>query len=552
MFIGLILTSIAPAFAQTTSSPKRYALLVAVTRYEDDKLNTPPLKYPEDDATELALKLKEGGYEVETLLGEQATQEAILAKLSQLGDRGNADGAVILGFFGHGVEFAGTAEAMFCPFGTTMRYAKDKAGNQLFEERIDGKQVAKLMEPDPESLVGMSEILDAMRICKAGNKLLLADCCRKSPNAARGRAFGTGIQLSDLPSKTAAIFACSEGEEAQEDDSWRHGAMTKCFLDLLPELTGDSNDINAITGRLARNVSNIVRVATNGAKKQTLHPIVNGIVELKLSESLGDSKQYLSASTGMHFVLIPAGKFMMGSPESEPGHNFTEPQRSVTISRPFYLAKYEVTQSEFLSVMGFNPSHFDKSKFSNADGLPVESVSWFDAVVFCNKLSQKDGRSAAYTIAEIAIEEGTQSIKSATVELVPGANGYRLPKSDEWEYACRAGTTTAFSTGATLTKAQANLNDNSTMLSKSFLPNAFGLHNMHGNVYEWCQDWEDSYVNGKLVARDDNFKEFWSRVTRGGSWGIDAAFCRSAYHSGSYPQDSRDNLGFRVALPSAR
>ena len=555
MFICVLLTSIAPVFAKTTSSPKRYALLVAVTRYEDDKLNTPPLKYPEDDATELSKRLTDGGYKVETLRGAQATQEAIRDKLSQLGNRGNADGALILGFFGHGVEFAGTEEAMFCPYGTTMRYAKDKAGNPLFEKRKDSQPASKMMEPDPKSLVGMSEMLDALRLCKAGNKLLLADCCRKSPNAARGRAFGTSIKLSDLPSKTAAIFACSEGEEAQEDDSWQHGAMTKCFLDLLPELSGDSNDINAITGRLARNVSNIVRESTGGKKTQTLHPIVNGIVELKLSEPEEVSKRYVSASTGMEFILVPKGTFMMGSPESEVGydgkHQTDEVQHQVTISKPYYLGKYEVTQSEFESVMGFNPSRFNKTKFSNADGLPVENLTWFDAVMFCNTLSQRDGRSAAYTITRIVSSEVTKNIWSASVELIPGTNGYRLPTEFEWEHACRAGTNSAFSTGATLTTDQANIESKSTMLSKSFQPNPLGLHNMQGNVWEWCQDWYDDYPRGNVRDPIGSLKGSF-RVYRGGGWSFSAVNCRSAVRLWDSPNERFDIVGFRIVLPSLR
>jgi formylglycine-generating enzyme required for sulfatase activity len=141
------------------------------------------------------------------------------------------------------------------------------------------------------------------------------------------------------------------------------------------------------------------------------------------------------------FVLIPAGTFTMGSPASEVDRSSNETQHQVTLSS-FYMGRYEVTQKEWVAVMGSNPSYF------KGDDLPVEQVSWYDVIDYCNKRSIKEGLTPAYTVS------GT------TVTCNWKANGYRLPTEAEWEYACRAGTTTPFNTGNNITTAQANYNGN--------------------------------------------------------------------------------------------
>jgi len=174
----------------------------------------------------------------------------------------------------------------------------------------------------------------------------------------------------------------------------------------------------------------------------------------------------------MEFVLIPSGEFIMGSPSNEEGRDRDEgPQHRVRISKGFYMGQTEVTQSQWRSVMSTKPSRF------KGNNLPVEQVPWNDAVEFCKKLSQRKGKT------------------------------YRLPTEAEWEYACRAGTSTPFNTGSTISTSQANYNGNFTYGSGqkgvdrqkttevgSFAPNSFGLYDMHGNVWEWCSDWYDIRV----------------------------------------------------------
>ena len=229
----------------------------------------------------------------------------------------------------------------------------------------------------------------------------------------------------------------------------------------------------------------------------------------------------------LEMVSIPGGTFVMGSPDGE-GDDDEKPQHSVTVA-PFYMGKYPVTQKQWQVVMDSNPSHYQ------GENRPVENVSWHDAVEFCTRLSQITG------------------------------NFYRLPSEAEWEYACRAGTNTPFHFGETITADLANYDARKTYASAPkgtyrqettlvgrFLPNAFGLYDMHGNVWEWCADpWHDNYngapTDGSVWESGGNNQ---CRVQRGGSWGRSAVHCRSAFRRWDSPGFRFRYFGFRVALVS--
>jgi formylglycine-generating enzyme required for sulfatase activity len=238
-------------------------------------------------------------------------------------------------------------------------------------------------------------------------------------------------------------------------------------------------------------------------------------------------------------VRIQGGTFLMGSPSSEAGRDNNETRHQVTVGS-FYMGKYEVTQREWTAVMGNNPSSF------KGDNLPVENVSWYDAVEFCNRLSQREGLTPAYTR------------NGDTVTWNRNADGYRLPTEAEWEYACRAGTTTPFNTGNNISTNTANWNGNypysngskgvyreKTVAAGSFPPNAWGLYDMHGNVWEWCWDWYGAYTAG---ARTDPVGAVTgaARVLRGGSCYSSAVDLRSALRRYGTPSGPSGTLGFRL------
>ncbi len=248
-----------------------------------------------------------------------------------------------------------------------------------------------------------------------------------------------------------------------------------------------------------------------------------------------------SAALGM--VAIAPGTYQRGSPVTPlgvaPYFNLAnaQPVHPVTISRPFWIGRYEVTQAQYQAVMSSNPSFFQGPSYPNAAQRPVETVSWNNAVAYC----------AALTASEQAAGR------------VPAGYVYRLPTEAEWEYCCRAGTTTEFHFGPTLVCGQANFGFsthsgaycpiNQTAVVGSYAPNAWGLHDMHGNVSEWCLDGWDFSANYPSGAVTDPFVASGpSRVFRGGGWDFLSYWCRSAFRWGGNPSGPNDSFGFRVVL----
>ncbi len=244
-----------------------------------------------------------------------------------------------------------------------------------------------------------------------------------------------------------------------------------------------------------------------------------------------------------NLVWINPGTFTMGSPDTEPVHQSDEsPQTQVTITYGFWMAKYEVTQGQYLALRGNNPSSFPGDL-----NRPVEKVSWYDANAYCTILTQQ--------------EQQAGRLRSGYV--------YRLPTEAEWEYACRAGTNTAFAYGNALRSGMANFNGpyeyppcgnnnfycenlagiylERTTAVGSYLPNAWGLYDMHGNVWEWCHDYHSPLPGGSVINPVGAATGL-HRIIRGGSWHDYAAYCRSSERSSTSPENIYYNLGFRVVL----
>jgi formylglycine-generating enzyme required for sulfatase activity len=257
--------------------------------------------------------------------------------------------------------------------------------------------------------------------------------------------------------------------------------------------------------------------------------------------------QDLGNNIELEMIKIPAGKFWMGQTESEKQELIRQvgeekyqewyanelPRHQVNL-QSFFLGKYPVTQAQYQQIMGNNPSFF--KDFEDSFNRPVENVSWNMAQEFCQKLSEKTGKN------------------------------YALPSEAQWEYACRAGTETPFSFGETITTDYVNYDGNypysdapkgeyrkQTTPVNQFFPNAFGLYDMHGNVWEWCEDgWHENYENAPTDGSswNDNHSQNSFRLLRGGSWNYNSGGCRSADRGRGNADGGSVNLGFRLALCS--
>jgi formylglycine-generating enzyme required for sulfatase activity len=253
------------------------------------------------------------------------------------------------------------------------------------------------------------------------------------------------------------------------------------------------------------------------------------------AEAVRPGEKAVVNSVGLRLVLLPAGKFLMGSPAGE-GAPEERPRRAVTLSRPFYLGAFPVTQREYAAVMGVNPCDLAEANRGGPDH-PVEYVSWDEAVEFCRRLSALPAERRAGRV-------------------------YRLPTEVEWEYACRAGTTTTFACGPALSSYQANFDGRCphgeaprgpyrerTSPVGSYPPNAWGLYDLHGNVYEWCADWFGPTYYAHGPTKDPAGPAAGeARVLRGGSWRVSGWYCRSALRYRSAPDMGLVSFGFRVAM----
>ncbi len=336
---------------------------------------------------------------------------------------------------------------------------------------------------------------------------------------AEGQAQRGPMGLEDLRSAIAG------GKVRAETEVWREGMPGWQPAGSVRELKGTFPVAKTPPARPPE------AVITPG-NQQTLQRVFGG-ASAQGERAAGTEMQVdLGNGVMLDLVWCPPGAFLMGSPESEPERVAHETQHQVTLTQGFWMGKYEVTQAQWEAVTGSNPSYF-----KGDPRLPVETVSCGDCQKFLAKLN---GRVSG--------------------------GGFRLPTEAQWEYACRAGTTTPFHFGETISTEQANYDGDyaygnggegvyreRTVVVGSFPSNAWGLHDMHGNVWEWCSDWYDPEFYGKSTARDpEKTAKSGFRVLRGGSWGDYPGNCRSALRNGSYPSYRGDLRGFRVVRVPSR
>ncbi|GHU03195.1 hypothetical protein FACS1894147_06700 [Spirochaetia bacterium] len=521
LFLALTVSSLA--------AQQKHALVMGNGNYASvTKLNNPV-----NDARDMEAALKAIGWTVELVIdGSQDQMESAAIRLkNRLSASKQSYG--FLFYAGHGVQSNG--ENFLIPVDANIQ------SESFLRSRA----------------VSVQALLDELNA--AGNTLniMVLDACRDNPFSWK-RSSARGLQvIANQPADSIIVYATSAGNTA-EDGTGRNGLFTTHLLNNLKTPGLSVRDLFDRTGADVRRASGgrqVPAIYSQFFDTAYLGSRPAGAAPAPVSASVpapaptptpAPSPVSASGSQNMpaNMIRINGRTFTMGSPLSEAGRIDNEAQHQVTVTG-FYLGKYEVTQKEYEEVMGINPSRF------KGQSLPVERVSWFDAVEYCNRRSQKEGLTPAYTISG--------SGNNRTVSWNRNANGYRLPTEAEWEYACRAGTAGPFSTGINITANQVNYNGNypynsnakgtyreKTTAVGSFAANPWGFYDMHGNVWEWCWDWYGDY--GSRTQTDPAGAASGTlRVFRGGSWFSLAAVARSAYRYYYAPTFQSYNLGFRVA-----
>jgi formylglycine-generating enzyme required for sulfatase activity len=585
--------ALTPLVGQAPAKGKKYALLVGVDYYAHSGFK--PLDGAENDVVELEKVLKKQGFTTRLLTtargrnkGADAPTAANLRReLDALLDGKTREDTVLIAFAGHGAEVE-------VPHPDDK--GKDKPRTRAYTYFIptDG-DLRKISYSTGYSdrLIELGDLFDRLgtgpRKCGAGAKLVLIDACRNSVEAESSERSALSPTHVKVPDGVSALFSCGPGQVSLElsfdvggEDTRKHGVF---FYHVIEGLKGKAANRRGkvnwsdLTSYVQDEVPGYLK-RLKLKRRQNPHAVLNSplpvllvdkvegtVVEEGKKESPGKAKVVVAgkavvSSIGMRLVPIPAGTFTMGSPADEQGRSDYEQQHEVEITRAFHLGEKEVTQGQFKEVMGYNPSYFSrdgekgpgleykygdpaggKGKVTGStDDFPVELVSWDEAVEFCRKLTEKD-RKAGKIGRELK---------------------YRLPTEAEWEYSCRgrAPSYKVFHFGNSLSSRQANFDGNNpyggagkdkylerTTRTGSYEKNAFGLYDMHGNVWEWCSDWYDKDFYASSPRRDPAGPSRGShRVLRGGSWYYYGGFCRSAYRFRFAPEVRYLNFGFRAAL----
>ena len=521
IWAGSILSNTA---AVEAAEGQRWALLVGVNDYVELK----NLQYCQRDAEALRDTLVSAGFPKKNVFliasgAAEAAQQPFKANIERqlkvvLG-LAEAGDMVLVSFSGHGIHVDG--KTFLCP--------------------------SEADENDPSStMIALNWVYQQLSDCQASQKMFWVDACRNDPRRSGSRTAHSkdlesiGRELASPPEGVLVLASCKEGQQSWEDDDLRHGVFVHYLLEgLSGKADRESGDRNSQVSLLElykyANVNTKRTVANRQGKLQTPELFGRITGDFNIAEVLTPLSEEYTNSIGMTLKLIPAGEFMMGSSKSAEvlakelaiSAKFFEdehPRHQVRITRPFYLGVTEVTQGQWEAVTGTSP--WETGVFGKVRGgsdYPAMLISWEEAVEFCKKLSAKEGRT------------------------------YRLPTEAEWEYACRAGSRTAYSFGDDPSELRlyawydARVYDGAHPVAQK-RANAWDLYDMYGNVWELCQDWygEDYYVGSPL---DDPVGPTTGlvRVSRGGCGNLGRKSCRTASRHGQAPGMRDYFTGFRVA-----
>jgi len=503
-FIGCL--TVCPV--STLSAAERVALVIGNNSY----VHGSPLKNCVNDARAVAEGLKGCGFEV-TLVEDGGLQD-LEGKVREF--KRVATGAKAAWFYyaGHGAEVSGA--------------------NYLIP--VDAK-VEEEYEVKHKTLP-LDQVLGAMDGSGTPLKVVVLDCCRDNPFG-RGwsRSGSQGLaQVGSTPKGTIIAYATAPGQVAS-DGGGRNSPYTSALVSALAKPGLEIDAVFRETGRMVQELSDhkqspwmnmsfygsfVVRLGKIAEASSPLGSSSPGVVVSPLGHGEVGRSVELKLPGGVPIILqyCPPGEFMMGSPKSEEGRGEGENQVSVRITNGFWMARTECTQKQWRAVMDSDPSNF------KGDDLPVEQVSWENAQRFIAALNTNKSLSDGWK--------------------------WELPTEAQWEYACRAKTTTVFSFGNTLTTRQANIGSEIRRTKRvgSYPANGWGLYDMHGNVWEWCRDWYGDALGGGVDPTGPLTGD--GRVYRGGSWNDTAADCRSALRDRFDPSYRFNYLGFRPILVLAK
>jgi len=565
MAVILAALSNSPILAQRPDQPKgkKYALLIGVQDYDTNELHN--LSFAESDVSALGDTLRQGDYAegnvvlmTQTLGAKKARflPEAshIRKELDLLLADLDRDDTVLIAFAGHGVQFQGEEGSYFCP--------------------MDAKLT------DRSTLIALKDVYAKLEKCGAGLKVLVVDACRNDPRTKTARARAevdlesvTRPQVIPPPGGVLAFFGCSAGEKTQENEELRHGVF---FYFVNEGLQGEADldhDNQVSPEELAQYAKKRVKdfVREKNAIRQ-MPELVGTARDLwavvTIKPDTAKPQLITTKTASIKLKLIPAGQFLMGSaPSDKDAVDSEKPWHWVRITQPFYLGVTEVTRGQFrrfVDETGYKTEAERDAKggsgmraekdykerdakftwlntgFEQTDDHPVVNVTWNDALAFCGWLSRVESHT------------------------------YRLPTEAEWEYACRAGTTTKYFSGDD-PETLASIGNVADGTAKEKYPNwreaiaardgyvytapvgryaasAFGLYDMHGNVGEWCQDWYRHDYYGRAPVDDPVCStEAKERVLRGVAWDARSPCCRSAFRAYDPPGSGDCCVGFRVA-----